>query len=144
MNEALGEFVEKLEHMCRSEGISVDRWPGSRHRSLSIVQLVGAHGHALAYIKVRNNAKGFWGLNPNQVRAMQKSKLPWCLILLHGTDQTGFFVGSEVAENAMGGDWRPGHDAEFKVNENAVQSLAQNEPYPALQNRVIGLVPAAG
>lgn len=125
MNEALNEFLEAFRHSCAKAGISVARWPESRHPSLSIVELVAPKHRALAYTKVRNATRGFWGLNPNQIRAMEKSTCPWCLILLHGTDHTGFFLPAHVVKNALGSLWRPGHDTEFKVNENTVVALAK-------------------
>ena len=146
MNQSLNEFIEALNPQCASAGISFTRWPKSRHPSLSIVELVAQARRTLAYIKVRNARRGFWGLNPNQLREMEDSTRPWCLILLHGTGRTGFFLPSRVVNNATGTSWHPGHDTEFKVNENAVVTLAkaQAQSYSVLHNQLIEFARAVG
>lgn len=137
MNQSLNEFIEAFKPRCASAGVSFARWPRSRHSSLSIVELVAPAGRALAYIKVRNATRGFWGLNPNQLQQVESSTHPWCLILLHGTGQTGFFLPARLVKKATGTSWHPGHDTEFKVNENTVVTLANVQPYSALYDQLI-------
>lgn len=144
MNQSLDEFVELFRQRSKSASISLARWPRSRHPSLSIVQLVVLERRTLAYIKVRNASRGFWGLNPNQLREMEDSTLPWCLILLHGTNHTGFFMPSRLVTTAIGKLWHSGHDTEFKVNENTAITLAEAQPYSVLYERLIEFGQAAG
>jgi hypothetical protein len=140
MNKALDEFVASLRKQCAQAPIAVRRWPGSHHPSLSVLEFVGDSSRALAYIKVRNSRRGFWGINPNQLGAIRASGHPWCVVLLHGTEQTGFFLTAQHVEQAIDVVWHAGHDTEFKVNENTVTPLSPSAGYEQLHARLIDLL----
>lgn len=65
MTKALDEFVASLRNQCAKTHIAVRRWHGSHDPSLSVLELEAEPSRALAYVKVRNSRRGFWGINPN-------------------------------------------------------------------------------
>jgi hypothetical protein len=143
MATTIDSFVRGLRDRGRAHSVRVERWPRSNHPSLSIVELAVSGRRALAYLKLRNASRGFWGLNPNQLRRIGDSHLPWVVILLHGSDDTGYLLAAQQVQDAVGEAWRAGHDSEFKVNENAVSGLAKAAPVVGLQQRLIDSVTAA-
>jgi len=140
VNEPVDAFLEVFRPRCKVAGFAVTRWPKSRHPSKSIIEFSPPVGRAIAYLKVRNAVHGFWGLNPNQLRAMEKSGQPWCVVLLHGTDLSGFILPSDVVNHATQDLWRPGHDSEFKVNENRVIPFTANKSFDDLAGSIIEFV----
>lgn len=136
----LDAFVSEVRHAGLATHTSVERWTRSTHPSQSMVHLRSADTHSLAYIKLRQSQRGFWGLNPNQLRRLHDSRLPWSVLLLHGLDGSGYFLTSALVSSALGDLWKPGHDTEFKVNENAVVGIAHPQSRQHLITQLLATV----
>lgn len=59
------------------------------------------------------------------------------MVFLHGPDGTGYFLRSAEVTAALGEIWKPGHDTEFKVNENTVHNVAPKCSLQQLSDLVV-------
>lgn len=108
------DFIRRFEKIVERRGISI----GHAEHGRNSVEVSG-QASGLLSIHVFNVEKGFWGVAGNVLARFRKRRLPWALVLLHGSSDHGFLISETVAEGLIRSEaWtRQEKDgAHFKVN----------------------------
>jgi hypothetical protein len=142
MAATINSFVTRLRTRGATVGVHVEPWSGSR--TPNILAVTGLGGRVLLYTKARGSGKGFWGLNPNQLEALRRSGQKWHVLLLRMDDELGYMLESSAVATGTELYWKPGHDSEYKVNEDGnLESLATIHYFESLEDSVLSLVRGA-
>lgn len=112
----LEQFVGKLEQFCAQHGFKTSRWKGGAKSTPNLVEVITS-SKVVLYIKESNIGEGFWGVNENQMQALDDSATEWNLVLLRGPSQSSYLLsGAQVIAATTGAKWSHSKQ-DYKVHE---------------------------
>lgn len=115
-NYKLDQFLSSLEGYCGNHGFKSSKWYGGAKSTPNLVHVMGSKP-MLLYVKESNIGEGFWGVNENQIEALEDSGYQWALVLLLGPTEAAYVLSGAQVMNAIKNSlWSRGkHD--YKVHE---------------------------
>lgn len=115
-NHKLSQFLSSLEQYCAHHGLNTGKWGGGAKSTPNLVEVL-ARSPKLLYVKESNIGEGFWGVNENQIEALEKSGHEWWLILLIGPGESAYVVSRQQVMDAIADCvWSRGQ-RDYKVHE---------------------------
>ncbi len=134
----LDRFVEELRAQGQPARIAVGPWRGARRRSKNVLELLAKPRKVLVYTKESRLHRGWWGLNPTQLREIQNSSQPWFVALLLTQRKSGYLIASATVEEHLGDPWHRAGDNDFKVHEGPELAAVEGPiSYQDMSSRLI-------
>ena len=122
----------------QSVGCPVCTWEHGRRRTRNIVQVGSGQSTKLIYVKVRNEAPGFWGLNQNQLGSLRSSGMPWYVVLIEGSGGTHYLLPASRVEDAIQARRWTQSDGDYKIHENGeLEGSVKFESAAAVIGRIL-------
>jgi len=115
-NYKLTQFISSLEQYCATRELKTTRWDGGSKSTPNLIQVLTS-APKLLYVKESNIGEGFWGVNENQVDALEESGYEWWLVLLTGSGEAAYIVTEPQVVSAIKSSlWSRGKQ-DYKVHE---------------------------
>jgi hypothetical protein len=84
----------------------------------------------LLYVKGRAASPYRWGVTKNVVDRLESQSLPWCVVLLFDSPETGYFLTSNDVNFYISSVWCLGSDGDYKPATGSY--LSNNSPFHSL------------
>ncbi len=110
-DELVKELVKKLSAI---PGLSVHSSDISR---MGKVYLLDGKFNGHIYIKAIAGDQHRWGITKNTVNKLEKKQMPWCIILLHGSEDTGYVISSQEYRERVAEKLWPFAQGDYKITE---------------------------
>jgi hypothetical protein len=89
--------------------------------------------NCLLYVKGRSGAPYRWGVTANVIARLRGQTLPWNIVLLYESKDTGYFLTSGDVLHCIQSVWPLGADGDYKVATGSYLSRAAPfSSFPAL------------
>ncbi len=85
----------------------------------------------LIYIKGRAGEPHKWGITKNVVDRLMNQSIPWFVVLLYDTPETGFLLTQKDATNYILTVWPLGRDGDYKPATGTY--LKNNSPFNSIE-----------
>ena len=86
----------------------------------------------LLYVKARSAQPIRWGVTANVISRLKGQKIPWCVVLLYFTHETGYLLTSDDVDYYIKNVWPLGADGDYKPSEGSY--LRKNDPFGSLES----------
>lgn len=110
-NQLVKELIDEL-----SKVRNINITPSNISRMRKVFQLSGRI-NSLIYIKSIANYPYRWGITKNTVDKIIEQNIPWSIILLYKTHQTGFFIPSNEYFKRVNKSLWPFHQGDYKITK---------------------------
>ena len=84
----------------------------------------------LLYVKGRSAHPIRWGVTANVINRLKDQKLPWAVILLFLSHESGYLLSSDDVEYYIKNVWPLGSDGDYKPSEG--NYLSRNSPFNSM------------
>lgn len=84
----------------------------------------------LLYVKARSARPVRWGVTANVISRLKGQKLPWCVVLLYFTHESGYLLTSDDVDYYIKNVWPLGADGDYKPSEGSY--LRINDPFNSM------------
>ena len=85
---------------------------------------------SLIYVKGRATKPHRWGVTKNVVRRLEAQNIPWFVILLFDTPETGYLLSQSDVEYYISSVWPLGSDGDYKPATGSY--LSNNSPFNSI------------
>jgi len=92
------------------------------------------NNNCLLYVKTRSDYPIKWGVTKNVIDRLSNQDLPWAVILLFLSHESGYLLSSDDVEYYINNVWPLGSDGDYKPAEGSY--LSRNYPF----NSVLSLL----
>lgn len=114
------EFRKLFPNSYDGDNFSIIQWSGTPRRSNNLLEINSKKKSSILYIKASNSSLGFWGLTKNQIDRLNNSQIPWFVVLLLKSKDSGYVLSSkEVNTKIQNGTFELSKDGDHKVNETS-------------------------
>lgn len=110
-NQLVKKFIDEL-----SKVQNINITPSNISRMRKVFQLSGRI-NSIIYIKSIAKYPYYWGITKNTVDKIIEQNIPWSIILLFKTQQTGFFISSNEYFDRVNKSLWPFHQGDYKITE---------------------------
>jgi len=93
--------------------------------------------NCLLYVKARSAHPIRWGVTKNVIDRLKNQNLPWFVILLFLSHETGYLLSMEDVDFYIKTVWPLGADGDYKPSEGSY--LSRNRPFNSLISVIEGL-----
>jgi len=132
----LNELTSGLQSCSGPVGGSLHKWHGGAKATGSLLELGSKSGKILLYVKERSDPPEFWGLNQNQLAAIQTAGVPWFAVRLAGVPDRVFVLSSDQVRKNMP-SWSQSK-ADFKLHEgNEIHGSIEFTSFAALPAHLV-------
>jgi hypothetical protein len=97
--------------------------------SRQVFELEGAT-KCLLYVKARSAHPIRWGVTANVINRLKDQKLPWAVILLFLSHESGYLLLPDDVEYYIKNVWPLGSDGDYKPSEG--NYLSRNNPFNSM------------
>ena len=87
--------------------------------------------NCLIYVKSRSDYPLKWGVTANVIHRLNDQRLPWFVILLFLSHETGYFLDSDDVDYYIRNVWPLGSDGDYKPAEGTY--LNKNSPFSSVE-----------
>jgi hypothetical protein len=101
--------------------------------SKQVFKLEGTN-KCLLYVKARSAHPIRWGVTRNVINRLKNQDLPWVVILLFLSHESGYFLSSDDVEYYIKNVWPLGSDGDYKPSEGSY--LSRNNPFNSISSIV--------
>ena len=130
---SVDEFRKSLPDNYDGDNFNVEHWSGTPRRSNNLLEIRSKKKSSILYVKASNNSPGFWGLTKNQIDRLNNSQIPWFVVLILKSKDSGYVLSSkEVNTKIQDGTFELSNDGDHKVNE--IQDLNSDMAYRGIKN----------
>ena len=91
----VNEFRNSLPNNLDGENLNITKLSGTPRRSNNLLEINFKKNPTILYVKESNSSPGFWGLTKNQLDRLNNSQIPWFIVLLLKSKDSGFFLSSK-------------------------------------------------
>jgi len=117
--EIVSNFKRELDNQSN---LTVNSTPISRQ----VFEIDGAV-KCLLYVKARSGHPLRWGVTANVIKRLEDQKIPWVVILLFLSHESGYLLLSDEVEYYIKHVWPLGSDGDYKPSPG--RYLSRNHPY---------------
>lgn len=110
-NQIVKEFVRKLSSF---DGVRLKKSNLSR---MGRVYEFSGELDCLLYIKVIAHPPHHWGITKHTVEKIETISVPWCVILLYDSVETGYIISSSEYYKKIGDHIWPDAQGDYKISE---------------------------
>jgi hypothetical protein len=110
-NQLVKKFIDEL-----SKVQNINITPSNISKRRKVFQLSGRI-NSIIYIKSIAHYPYYWGITKNTVDKIIEQNIPWSIILLFKTQQTGFFISSNEYFDRVNKSLWPFHQGDYKITE---------------------------
>ena len=129
----VNEFRNSLPNNLDGENLNITKWSGTPRRSNNLLEINFKKNPTILYVKESNSSPGFWGLTKNQLDRLNNFQIPWFIVLLLKSKDSGFLLSSkEVNTRIQDSTFELSKDGDYKVNE--ISDLNSNMSFRGIKN----------
>jgi len=85
---------------------------------------------SLIYVKGRGEEPHRWGVTKNVVKRLEDQNIPWFVILLFNTPETGYLLSQSDVRSYISSVWPLGSDGDYKTASGSY--LSNNAPFHSI------------
>jgi len=87
--------------------------------------------NSLLYIKARAEEPLRWGVTANVIKKLQAQSIPWAVVLLYVSENTGYILSPGDVNYYTNGIWAIGADGDYKPSPGSY--LTKNKPFHSIE-----------
>ena len=110
-DQLIKELVNKLSALS---GISIKP---STISKMGKVYLLGGRLNGHVYLKAIARYPHRWGITKNTIDKIEAANRPWCILLLHDSEDTGYVISSPEYRERVAMKLWPFHQGDYKITE---------------------------
>ncbi|MBW2089982.1 MAG: hypothetical protein JRI37_13570 [Deltaproteobacteria bacterium] len=121
-SQLVSEFIQRLRALpnCNVTSSSISR---------NVFRLSG-NFDSLIYVKGRAEEPHRWGVTKNVVKRLEDQEIPWFVILIFNTPETGYLLSQSNVRSYISSVWPLGSDGDYKTAPGAY--LSKNAPFHSI------------
>jgi hypothetical protein len=95
---------------------------------------IGLDRKCLLYVKARSALPIRWGVTANVIARLKEQKMPWWVVLLYFTHESGYLLKSDDVDYYIKNIWPLGSDGDYKPSEG--NYLKRNDPFNSIGSMI--------
>lgn len=121
-SQLVSEFIQRLRALpnCNVTSSSISR---------NVFRLSG-NFDSLIYVKGRAEEPHRWGVTKNVVKRLVDQDIPWFVILIFNTPETGYLLSQSNVRSYISSVWPLGSDGDYKTAPGSY--LSKNAPFHSI------------